>query len=73
MHPRCACLAQSKQARRHPSERQTFPTVLHRSFAMRTAGRGLVRRDGEAIDLNGGKIGDAAVRDGDALWRPCGA
>ena len=32
-----------------------------------------LRRNGEAIDLSGGKIGDAAVRDGDALWRPCGA
>ena len=32
-----------------------------------------LRRDGEAVDLNGGKIGDAAVGDGDALWRPCGA
>ena len=32
-----------------------------------------LRRDGEAVDLNGGKIGDAAVGDGDALWCPCGA
>jgi hypothetical protein len=34
MHHRCACLAQSKQARHHPLERQTFSKVLHRSFAI---------------------------------------
>ena len=25
--------------------------------------------DGEAVDLHGGKIGDAAMGDGDAFWR----
>jgi hypothetical protein len=34
MHHRCACLAQSKQARHHPLERQTFSKVLHRSFTI---------------------------------------
>ena len=29
-----------------------------------------LRRDGEAVDLNGGKIGDAAMGDGDAFGVP---
>ena len=56
----------TRQSGRH------FPKCCIEALRCELQDAGL-RRDGEAIDLNGGKIGDAAVRDGDALWRPCGA